>query len=151
MSQLSGLAISSEMAGHLVSTGTDYRMAPADSTLYVRTKCNITISGVAFCCWCSALVVTINQGNSAVATRVGKGEGPNDHSRPPSALFVRPLDFSPLLECDMEEFGRLEGREKTIAILGDRWWPQTAKQDGDRISREFYVIYGRAVMSAQTL
>ena len=34
--------------------------------------------------------------------------------------------------CDMEEFGRLESGEKTIAILGDRWWPQTAKQDGDR-------------------
>ena len=26
-------------------------------------------------------------------------------------------------ECDMEEFGRLESSEKTIAILGDRWWP----------------------------
>ena len=36
--------------------------------------------------------------------------------------------------CDMEEFGRLESREKTIAILRDRWWPQTAKQDRDRIS-----------------
>ena len=41
-------------------------------------------------------------------------------------------------ECDMEEFGRLESREKTIAILGDRWWPQTAKQDGDdRINKQF--------------
>ena len=40
--------------------------------------------------------------------------------------------------CDMEEFGRLESSEKTIAIiLGDRWWPQTAKQDGDRISTQF--------------
>ena len=39
--------------------------------------------------------------------------------------------------CDMEEFGRLQSGEKTIAILGDRWWPQTAKQDGDRISRQF--------------
>ena len=36
--------------------------------------------------------------------------------------------------CDMKEFGRLESSEKTIAILGDRWWPQTAKQDGYRIS-----------------
>ena len=36
---------------------------------------------------------------------------------------------------DMAEFGRLESSEKTIAILGDRWWPQTVKQDGDRISR----------------
>ena len=39
--------------------------------------------------------------------------------------------------CDMEEFGRLESSEKTIAILGDRWWPQTAKQDGDGISKQF--------------
>ena len=37
----------------------------------------------------------------------------------------------------MEQFGRLEGSEKTIAILGDRWWPQTAKQDGDRSSKQF--------------
>ena len=39
--------------------------------------------------------------------------------------------------CDMGEFGRLESSEKTIAILGDRWWPQMAKQDGDRISKQF--------------
>ena len=60
-------------------------------------------------------------------------------------------------ECVMEEFGRLESSEKTIAVLGDRWWPQTAKQDGDRIRKQFYVIYtpeyiyGKRVMSAQTL
>ena len=39
--------------------------------------------------------------------------------------------------CDMEDFGRLERSEKTIAIPGDRWWPQLAKQDGDRISKKF--------------
>ena len=39
--------------------------------------------------------------------------------------------------CDVEEFGRLESSEKTIAILGDRWWPKTAEQDGDRISKQF--------------
>ena len=39
--------------------------------------------------------------------------------------------------CDMEEIGGLESSEKTIAILGDRWRPQTAKQDGDRISKQF--------------
>ena len=38
--------------------------------------------------------------------------------------------------CDMEEFGRPESSEKTIAILGFRWWPQTANQDGDRISKQ---------------
>ena len=39
--------------------------------------------------------------------------------------------------CGMEESGRLESGEKTIAILGDGWWPQTAKQDGDEISKQF--------------
>ena len=42
-------------------------------------------------------------------------------------------------ECYMEEFGRLQIIEKTIAILGDRWWPQTAKQDGDKITKQFRV------------
>ena len=52
----------------------------------------------------------------------------------------------------MEEFGRLEGSDKTIAVLGDRWWPQTAKRDGDRISKQFLcVAYGRSVTSAQML
>ena len=37
----------------------------------------------------------------------------------------------------MEEFGRLEGSEKAIAMLEGRGWPQTAKQDGDRISKRF--------------
>ena len=44
------------------------------------------------------------------------------------ALEMRKLD-----ECDMEEFSS----EKTIAILGDRWWPQTTKQDRDTISQRF--------------
>ena len=39
--------------------------------------------------------------------------------------------------CDMEEFGGLESSEKTIAILGDRWRPQTAKQEGYRIGKQF--------------
>ena len=44
-----------------------------------------------------------------------------------------------LYVCDMEEleFGRLESSEKTIVILGDRYWPQTAKQNEDRISKQF--------------
>ena len=40
-------------------------------------------------------------------------------------------------DCDMGGFGTIESSEKTIAILGDKWWPQTAKQDGDRISKQF--------------
>ena len=30
-------------------------------------------------------------------------------------------------EGGMEKFGTLDGSEKTIAILGGRWWPQKAK------------------------
>ena len=39
--------------------------------------------------------------------------------------------------CDTETLGTLYDSEKTIAILGDRWWPQTSKQDWDRISKQF--------------
>ena len=42
--------------------------------------------------------------------------------------------------CDVEEFDRLESSEKMIAIVGDRWWPQTAKQDGDRIRKQFFKL-----------
>ena len=37
----------------------------------------------------------------------------------------------------MEEYGRLESSDKTIAILGDRWWPQTAEQDGEWTRKQF--------------
>ena len=37
----------------------------------------------------------------------------------------------------IESFDALDSREKTIATLGNRWWPQTAKQDGDKICRRF--------------
>ena len=52
----------------------------------------------------------------------------------------------------MEELGRSESSEKTIAVLGDRWWPQTAKQEEDRTSKRFLCnIYGKTVMGAQML
>ena len=40
-------------------------------------------------------------------------------------------------ERGMEEFDTLYCSDKTIAILGDRWWPQAAKQDEDKISKTF--------------
>ena len=48
--------------------------------------------------------------------------------------------MSELDECDMEEFGTLDSSEKTFAILGDRWWPEAAKQEGGRISKTFLGI-----------
>ena len=43
--------------------------------------------------------------------------------------------------CDMEKFGTLGSSENTAAILGDRWWPQTAKQEAGKISKTFLRMY----------
>ena len=43
-------------------------------------------------------------------------------------------------ECNMEKLITLDSSEKTIAILGDRWWPQTAKQEGDTIRTKILCI-----------
>ena len=40
-------------------------------------------------------------------------------------------------EGGIKSFDALDNRKKTIAILGDRCWPQTAKQDGDNICKRF--------------
>ena len=47
------------------------------------------------------------------------------------------LEMRKIDECDMEKFSTLDSSEKTIAILGDRWWPQTAKQGGGKIGKTF--------------
>ena len=44
-------------------------------------------------------------------------------------------ETSEIDECDMEAFGTLDGSEETIAVLGDKWWPQAVKQEGDNISK----------------
>ena len=52
----------------------------------------------------------------------------------------------------MEKFGTPDSSEKTIAILGDRWWPQTARKEVDKISKRFpYAVDGENVLSAQLL
>ena len=40
-------------------------------------------------------------------------------------------------QCDTEELDTLDSGEKTIAILGDRWWPEAAKQEGGKIGDKF--------------
>ena len=40
-------------------------------------------------------------------------------------------------ECNMEEFGAPDSSAETIATLGDRGWPQAAKQEDDRTSKTF--------------
>ena len=44
-------------------------------------------------------------------------------------------------ECDMEEFDTLDSSEKTIAIVGDRWWPQAVKQEEDNIRKKMSMQY----------
>ena len=38
-------------------------------------------------------------------------------------------------ECDIEKCSEPDISEKTIAILGDRWWPHKAKQDGGTVRK----------------
>ena len=57
----------------------------------------------------------------------------------------------PLYPRSPIKFGSLDGSEKTITILGDRWWSQTTKQEGEKISKQFRVIYGKNIMSAQNV
>ena len=51
-------------------------------------------------------------------------------------------------ECDMQAFGRLESSEKAIAIVGDRWWSETAKQERNRISKQFLCNIKGSIISA---
>ena len=37
----------------------------------------------------------------------------------------------------MEKCGTLDISEEAIAILADRWWPQTAKENGDNMCKTF--------------
>ena len=54
-------------------------------------------------------------------------------------------------ECGMEKFGALDSSEKTISVLGDRWWTLTAKQEGGMINKKFPCNIWKNVMSAQML
>ena len=40
--------------------------------------------------------------------------------------------------CDLEKFGAVDSSEKTIAILGDRCWPQRTKLEGGEKSKQLY-------------
>ena len=54
-------------------------------------------------------------------------------------------------ERDIEEFGTLDSSENTIAVLADRWWPQTAKQKEDKIITKNFVNYMKEHLSAHVL
>ena len=56
-----------------------------------------------------------------------------------------------LNECAMGKLGTLDSSERTIAILGDRWWPQTAKLVGSKMSKKFPCNIWKNVMSAHML
>ena len=49
-------------------------------------------------------------------------------------------------ECDVKKFGAIDRSEQTIAILGDRWWPQKAEQEGDNVRKYTFMyclVYGK--------
>ena len=51
-------------------------------------------------------------------------------------------------QCDMEKIGRLESAKTTTANLGNSWWPQTGKQEGDDKSKLFNAIYWKILVNA---
>ena len=54
----------------------------------------------------------------------------------------------------MEKFGTLllECGEKTVAIVGDRWWPQTTKPEvGETRSTLYCMVCGTNAMTAEML
>ena len=54
-------------------------------------------------------------------------------------------------DCDLEKFGALDSSEKTIAILGDGWWPQTAHEEGDKGSKKSFCHLWKNVVSTRML
>ena len=70
----------------------------------------------------------------------------NDVVLYPEACFLSPLlppfSMRKVDECGMEKFSTLHHGENAIAILGDKWWPQKAKQEGrkDKEIVFFYVV-----------
>ena len=44
----------------------------------------------------------------------------------------------------------IKDSEKTIAFLGDKWWSQTASEEGDKISKNM-LTYGENVINAHML
>ena len=49
-------------------------------------------------------------------------------------------------EGGIKSFDALDSREKTMATLEDRWWPQTAKQDEDKIWKRIRILRWRTVI-----
>ena len=67
--------------------------------------------------------------------------------------LLSPEVLVPARRKDAKRARTLDSSEKTIAILGNRWWPQAAKQEGDKISIKSIctVVYGDDVLSTQLL
>ena len=40
--------------------------------------------------------------------------------------------------CDMDNIDTLHSSKRTIGILGDRWWPQTAKREGGKPRKQLH-------------
>ena len=51
----------------------------------------------------------------------------------------------------MDTFSTPDSSENTIAILGDRWWSQAAKQEGGKIIKKFLYRTWKNVLSTQKL
>ena len=55
--------------------------------------------------------------------------------------------------CDVKKFCTFDSSEETIVILGDKWWPQAAKEEGHEMSKNLYLVCDiyRKILSAPIL
>ena len=87
-----------------------------------RNRCiNTQSGGGRRCADSSALLATLKESRTHTERECGR------HNLDRDVFEMRIVD-----ECDMDKFSRLDVSEKTIGILGDRWWPQKGKQDGEK-------------------
>ena len=68
------------------------------------------------------------------ANRAGRRRQPTCGACEPSLSVALLQEMMKIDECNMDKFGTLDSIEKTIAILGNRWCPQTAKHEGNKMS-----------------
>ena len=50
-------------------------------------------------------------------------------------------DMTKIDKCEIDKFGTHDSREKLITTQGDRRWPHTAKQEGDKIDKTNLMKY----------
>ena len=112
-----------------------YLHGPTDSAKTLKLRFSCRGSGPARKKW----YTSSREEDDAQMCPSGKSTESRTHNVAECEMYKEQWDvlgeMRKIYECNMEQFGTLDSSEKTIAILGDRWWPQKAKQQVDKTSK----------------